>query len=145
MAGRTYIPEVRGWETVVQHLGVAPSVSLALAPSLESAPPSSLLPLLGHRARQCPDDDCRPSTRGLGKSGRRQQRRARLNARFTPATALSTTRQQASKKPLPWRGSFYPVCQVAPMNYRRFKTARMIQIGLMMPDKFSPQGSAPGL
>ena len=40
--------------------------------------PSSLLPLLGHRARQCPDDDCWPSTRGLGKSGRRQQRRARL-------------------------------------------------------------------
>ncbi len=30
MAGRTYIPELRGWETVVQHLGVAPSVSLAL-------------------------------------------------------------------------------------------------------------------
>ena len=29
-AGRTYIPQVRGWETVVQHLGVAPSVSLAL-------------------------------------------------------------------------------------------------------------------
>ncbi len=30
MAGRTYIPEVRGWETVVRHLAVAPSVSLAL-------------------------------------------------------------------------------------------------------------------
>jgi acetyl-CoA carboxylase carboxyltransferase component len=30
MAGRTYIPEVRGWETVVEHLAVAPSVSLAL-------------------------------------------------------------------------------------------------------------------
>lgn len=30
MAGRTYIPELRGWETVVRHLGVAPSVSLAL-------------------------------------------------------------------------------------------------------------------
>ncbi|MBS03902.1 MAG: methylmalonyl-CoA carboxyltransferase [Gammaproteobacteria bacterium] len=30
MAGRTYIPGVRGWETVVGHLGVAPSVSLAL-------------------------------------------------------------------------------------------------------------------
>lgn len=30
MAGRTYIPEVKGWETVVQHLAVAPSVSLAL-------------------------------------------------------------------------------------------------------------------
>ncbi len=30
MAGRTYIPEVKGWEVVVQHLGVAPSVSLAL-------------------------------------------------------------------------------------------------------------------
>ena len=30
MAGRTYIPELRGWETVVQHLGIAPSVSLAL-------------------------------------------------------------------------------------------------------------------
>jgi len=29
-AGRTYIPEVRGWETVVRHLAVAPSVSLAL-------------------------------------------------------------------------------------------------------------------
>ena len=29
-AGRTYIPELRGWETVVTHLGVAPSVSLAL-------------------------------------------------------------------------------------------------------------------
>ena len=30
MAGRTYIPELRGWETVVQHLSVAPSVALAL-------------------------------------------------------------------------------------------------------------------
>ncbi|MFT7601418.1 MAG: acetyl-CoA carboxylase carboxyltransferase component [Acidimicrobiales bacterium] len=30
MAGRTYIPELRGWETIVNHLGVAPSVSLAL-------------------------------------------------------------------------------------------------------------------
>ncbi|MCH8142264.1 MAG: methylmalonyl-CoA carboxyltransferase, partial [Proteobacteria bacterium] len=30
MAGRTYIPEIRGWETVVRHLAVAPSVSLAL-------------------------------------------------------------------------------------------------------------------
>ena len=30
MAGRTYIPQLRGWETVVTHLGVAPSVSLAL-------------------------------------------------------------------------------------------------------------------
>ena len=29
-AGRTYIPQLRGWETVVEHLGVAPSVSLAL-------------------------------------------------------------------------------------------------------------------
>lgn len=29
-AGRTYIPELRGWETIVQHLSVAPSVSLAL-------------------------------------------------------------------------------------------------------------------
>lgn len=29
-AGRTYIPELRGWETVVRHLAVAPSVSLAL-------------------------------------------------------------------------------------------------------------------
>ncbi|MEM1231430.1 MAG: carboxyl transferase domain-containing protein [Pseudomonadota bacterium] len=29
-AGRTYIPEVRGWDTVVNHLSVAPSVSLAL-------------------------------------------------------------------------------------------------------------------
>jgi len=30
MAGRTYIPELRGWELVVRHLMVAPSVSLAL-------------------------------------------------------------------------------------------------------------------
>ena len=30
MAGRTYIPEVRGWETIVGHLAVAPSVALAL-------------------------------------------------------------------------------------------------------------------
>jgi len=30
MAGRTYIPRVAGWETIVQHLAVAPSVSLAL-------------------------------------------------------------------------------------------------------------------
>ena len=29
-AGRTYIPQLQGWETVVQHLAVAPSVSLAL-------------------------------------------------------------------------------------------------------------------
>ncbi len=30
MAGRTYIPEVRGWDLVVNHLAVAPSVALAL-------------------------------------------------------------------------------------------------------------------
>lgn len=30
MSGRTYIPRVAGWETIVGHLGVAPSVSLAL-------------------------------------------------------------------------------------------------------------------
>lgn len=30
MAGRTYIPELRGWEVVIEHLAVAPSVSLAL-------------------------------------------------------------------------------------------------------------------
>ncbi len=30
MAGRTYIPQVKGWETVVNHLSVAPSVALAL-------------------------------------------------------------------------------------------------------------------
>ena len=29
-AGRTYIPQLKGWETVVNHLAVAPSVSLAL-------------------------------------------------------------------------------------------------------------------
>ena len=29
-AGRTYIPELAGWETIVNHLSVAPSVSLAL-------------------------------------------------------------------------------------------------------------------
>ena len=29
-AGRTYIPEVKGWELVVNHLAVAPSVALAL-------------------------------------------------------------------------------------------------------------------
>lgn len=29
-AGRTYIPEVKGWELVVNHLSVAPSVALAL-------------------------------------------------------------------------------------------------------------------
>ena len=30
IVGRTYIPTLRGWEIIVQHLGVAPSVSLAL-------------------------------------------------------------------------------------------------------------------
>ena len=30
MAGRTYIPELRGWETVIRHLGVAPSVSCSI-------------------------------------------------------------------------------------------------------------------
>ena len=30
MAGRTYIPQVAGWETVVGHLSVAPSIALAL-------------------------------------------------------------------------------------------------------------------
>lgn len=30
MAGRTYIPELRGWDVIVGHLAVAPSVSLAL-------------------------------------------------------------------------------------------------------------------
>ena len=30
IVGRTYIPQLRGWELVVQHLAVAPSVSLAL-------------------------------------------------------------------------------------------------------------------
>jgi len=30
MAGRTYIPELRGWELVLKHLAVAPSISLGL-------------------------------------------------------------------------------------------------------------------
>ncbi len=30
IVGRTYIPELRGWDIVVQHLAIAPSVSLAL-------------------------------------------------------------------------------------------------------------------
>lgn len=30
MSGRTYIPELRGWDIIVDHLSVAPSVSLAL-------------------------------------------------------------------------------------------------------------------
>ena len=30
MSGRTYIPKVAGWDVIVTHLGVAPSVSLAL-------------------------------------------------------------------------------------------------------------------
>ena len=30
MAGRTYIPELRGWDVIVRHLAIAPSVSLAL-------------------------------------------------------------------------------------------------------------------
>lgn len=30
MSGRTYIPRVAGWDVIVNHLGVAPSVSLAL-------------------------------------------------------------------------------------------------------------------
>jgi acetyl-CoA carboxylase carboxyltransferase component len=30
MAGRTYIPELAGWDTVIDHLDVAPSVSLVL-------------------------------------------------------------------------------------------------------------------
>ena len=30
MAGRTYIPRLGGWDVVVEHLGIAPSVSLAL-------------------------------------------------------------------------------------------------------------------
>lgn len=30
MAGRTYIPQLDGWETIVSHLSMAPSVSLAL-------------------------------------------------------------------------------------------------------------------
>tara|TARA_E500000331_G_scaffold355433_2_gene410875 strand:+ start:2196 stop:3746 length:1551 start_codon:yes stop_codon:yes gene_type:complete len=30
MSGRTYIPRVGGWETIISHLGLAPSVSLAL-------------------------------------------------------------------------------------------------------------------
>ncbi len=30
MSGRTYIPRVAGWEVIVGHLGIAPSVSLAL-------------------------------------------------------------------------------------------------------------------
>ena len=43
MAGRTYIPRVAGWETIVQHLSVAPSVSLALAALPASALPGSPL------------------------------------------------------------------------------------------------------
>ena len=30
MSGRTYIPRVGGWDTIISHLGIAPSVSLAL-------------------------------------------------------------------------------------------------------------------
>ena len=42
-AGRTYIPQLNGWETVVNHLAVAPSVSLALGSVAGIGQPASQL------------------------------------------------------------------------------------------------------
>ena len=68
-AGRTYIPELPGWHTVIDHLNVAPSVSLVLGSVAGfGAARGDHRPLLGDRARHGADDDRRS---GAGRAGRR--------------------------------------------------------------------------
>ena len=58
--GHTYVPKIRGWESVVNHLAVAPSGGAR--PRLggwHRCRPG--LPLLGDRGRDRPDDDRRPA------------------------------------------------------------------------------------
>ena len=60
MAGRTYIPQLKGWETIVSHLAVALSVSLARVGCRNWRSPCRT-PLLGDRSRKRPNDDRRPA------------------------------------------------------------------------------------
>ena len=77
-AGRTYIPQVAGWETVVAHLAVAPSVSLALGIGRRHRRRARVdVALLADRARHRADDDRRSRAGGLGETRRRVEGRTR--------------------------------------------------------------------
>ena len=77
-AGRTYIPELRGWETIVSFEYRSLRVIGAGLRCRHWCSSGRHLPLLGHRQKQCTNDDCRTSAGGLGKFRRRQQRRIGL-------------------------------------------------------------------
>ena len=98
MAGRTYIPELRGWETVVRHLGLRPRCRWPWARSPASAPRAS--PPATTRDRQ---DSAQMMIAGpalvdwaeLGDVSKEE-----LGARrSTLATAPSTTRSHPKRKP----------------------------------------------
>ena len=77
-AGRTYIPKMRGWESVVDHLAVAPSVALALGSvagigAARVATSHYSVIVRGHR----PDDDRRAGAGRVGLPRRRVQGGAR--------------------------------------------------------------------
>ena len=92
-AGRTYIPQVAGWETVVAHLAVAPSVSLALGSvaGIGAARVStSHYSLIVKDTAQMMIAGSRAG--GLGEARRRDRRKNSAQAAFTRATARSTTK-----------------------------------------------------
>ena len=67
-AGRTYIPVLPGWHTVVDHLNIAPSVSLVLGFGRRfRCRAGRRVALLGDGARHVADDDRRS---GTGRTGR---------------------------------------------------------------------------
>ena len=73
-AGRTYIPEIRGWDTIVRHLGVAPSVSLALGSVADIGAARVATSHYSVIVREHSADDDRWSRAGeVGRVGRCQQ------------------------------------------------------------------------
>ena len=120
MAGRTYIPELRGWETVVRHLGVAPSVSLALGSvagiGAARVATSHYSVIVKSSAQMM---IAGPGTGGLGEPGRRQQGRA---GRFEDPHPQRRHRRRGGDGDGSLRARqtvSFPICLRARMNCRR--------------------------
>ena len=94
MAGRTYIPEVRGWEIVVAHIWrwrrrCRSRWARWPASAPRASPPVALL---GDRARHRADDDRRPRAGRVTPAAATSRRKSSVTRASTPPTARSTTR-----------------------------------------------------
>ena len=119
MAGRTYIPQLRGWDIVVKHLCVAPSVSLALGSvagiGAARVSTSHYSVIVKSSAQMMIAGPALVDWASLGEVSKEE----RGHRRSTPATALSTMRQSPRMKRLRWRNGFCRTCRRASMNFHR--------------------------